>query len=73
MEHILPYLLVLACPVSMGAMMWFMMRDKHEPDGEIGELKRRIAELEEVAAAPGDGHESKEPVGTHGSPRPDSP
>jgi len=26
MSQVLPYLLVLACPISMGFMMWFMER-----------------------------------------------
>ncbi len=73
MEHILPDLLVLACPVSMGAMMWFMMRDKHAPQDDIGELKRRIQELETDRTTIGDEPRSKEPVATHGSPKPDSP
>ena len=57
----------------MGAMMWFMMRDKHEPDGEIGELKRRIQELETNKTTTDDEPGSKEPVAAHGSPKADSP
>ena len=31
MDHILPYLFFLACPVSMGVMMWMMMRSNKRP------------------------------------------
>ena len=42
MEHLLPYLAILACPISMGAMMYFMMRGNKEPkDGvQDPELER---------------------------------
>jgi hypothetical protein len=73
MGHILPYVLVLACPLSMGAMMWLMMRDKHRPDDDIGELKRRVQELERDRVTAEDAPASTEPVAIHGSPRADSP
>jgi hypothetical protein len=53
----LPYLLVLACPVGMGIMMWIMMRGKpsstapQQPDqqtrqqAEIALLRDEIAQL----------------------------
>ena len=47
MDHLLPYLLVLACPVSMGAMMWFMMRGNPDQAREKADLERRVRELEE--------------------------
>lgn len=46
MDHLLPYLLVLACPVSMGAMMWFMMRGNPDQAREKADLERRVRELE---------------------------
>ncbi len=50
MAQYLPYLLVLACPVSMGLMMWFMMRSpkgtqsaqQESPDVRISRLEREI-------------------------------
>ncbi len=50
MSQYLPYLLILACPVSMGLMMWFMMRSpkttpsaqQESPDARIGRLEREI-------------------------------
>jgi len=47
MDHLLPYLVVLACPVSMGAMMWFMMRTNPDQAREKADLERRVRELEE--------------------------
>ncbi len=53
MSQFLPYLLVLACPVSMGLMMWFMMRSpkgtpsaqQESPDVRITRLEREIEML----------------------------
>jgi len=53
MAQYLPYLLVLACPVSMGLMMWFMMRSpkgtqsaqQESPDLRITRLEREIERL----------------------------
>ena len=50
MSQFLPYLLVLACPVSMGLMMWFMMRSpkgtasaqQESPDVRLSRLEREI-------------------------------
>lgn len=48
MENLLPYLVVLACPASMGLMMWLMMRGQKNPDSETHtrELEERVRELE---------------------------
>ncbi len=45
MDHILPYLFLLACPVSMGVMMWMMMRKDHgQASPPVSDP--RVAELE---------------------------
>ena len=46
----LTYLLILVCPISMGAMMWLMMRgnrqaDKATLDPRIAELEAQVSEL----------------------------
>ncbi len=53
MDHLLPYLLFLACPISMGVMMWYMVRMQHSgsrgeskvPDARIARLEREIEAL----------------------------
>lgn len=56
MDGALLTLAVLACPVGMGAMMWFMMRGQHgktdaqprtnsQPNDEITELRTEIEQL----------------------------
>ena len=51
MDHILPYLFFLACPISMGLMMWMMMRKDHNPasapksDPRVAELESQVGEL----------------------------
>lgn len=50
MSQFVPYVFFLACPLTMGAMMWFMMRgagtgDKHEqsaPDARIAALEHEV-------------------------------
>jgi len=48
MSQLLPYLLFLLCPISMGAMMWMMMRGMGRPqplDPRIAELESQVADL----------------------------
>lgn len=63
MEQLLLVVAVLACPVGMGLMMWFMMRGRSEqpatPDQEQ-ELARLRAQIEALRPAP---------AGNGGSPR----
>jgi hypothetical protein len=50
-DHILPYLFFLACPISMGLMMWMMMRKDHnhasapKSDPRVAELESQVGEL----------------------------
>ena len=48
MSQLLPYVLILVCPVTMGAMMWLMMRGSgqgHQPDPRVAELESQLNEL----------------------------
>lgn len=48
MSQLLPYLLILVCPVTMGLMMWLMMPGMgkgKEPDPRVAELESQVNEL----------------------------
>ncbi len=51
MSQFLPYLLVLVCPLTMGVMMWVMMRGKgQQPDPRVAELERQLNDLRSPVA-----------------------
>ncbi len=48
MSQLLPYLLILVCPLTMGLMMWVMMRGMgqgKQPDPRVAELESQLNEL----------------------------
>lgn len=48
MSQLFPYLLILVCPITMGLMMWLMMKgmgqDK-QPDPRVAELESQLNDL----------------------------
>jgi len=59
MSQFLPYVLILACPVSMGLMMWFMMRSpKTTPSAQQESPNARITRLEREIELLRDAHGS---------------
>ncbi len=53
MTQLLPYLLLLVCPVTMGVMMWVMMRgmgQSQRPDPRVAELESQVSELRSAVA-----------------------
>ena len=53
MNQLFPYLLILVCPVSMGLMMWLMMRGMgpgKQTDPRVAELESQVNELRSAAA-----------------------
>lgn len=47
METLILTLVLLACPVGMGVMMWFMMRDKQAGSAHSGARSESVADLRE--------------------------
>ncbi len=47
MEALILTLVLLACPVGMGVMMWFMMRDKKTGSAHSGARSESVADLRE--------------------------
>ncbi len=48
MSQWLPYLLILVCPLTMGVMMWLMMRGTNQrgrPQARVAELESQVDEL----------------------------
>jgi len=48
MSQLLPYLLILVCPLTMGVIMWVMMRGMDhgkQNDPRVAELESQVAEL----------------------------
>ena len=50
MSQLLPYLLILVCPVTMGLMMWLMMRGMDRgparPDPRVADLESQVRDLQ---------------------------
>jgi hypothetical protein len=63
------YLAFLACPLSMGAMMWWMMRDGRRGTTAASDDARFVAlqrEIDELRQGRGDGREA-DLTSVHGS------
>jgi hypothetical protein len=53
LSQLFPYLLILVCPVSMGLMMWLMMRGMgqgKQTDPRVAELESQVNELRSAAS-----------------------
>ena len=56
MSQFLPYLLILVCPLTMGLMMWVMMRgmgQAKQPDPRVAELESQLNELRSAVSRAG--------------------
>lgn len=51
MEALLLGLVVLACSVGMGLLMWMMMRGSRGPESAVQELARLRAEVDQLRAS----------------------
>lgn len=61
MTEWLPTLALLACPVGMGLMMFFMMRGNKQPDPREQDVTRLRAEIDQLRAEMHDGRPAEEP------------
>jgi len=65
MTQFLPYLLFLLCPLTMGAMMWVMMRgmdSSKKPDPRVAELESQVNDLRSAIREPAAKAEDARPV-----------
>ena len=65
MSQLLPYLLILVCPLTMGVMMWVMMRGMDhgkQPDPRVAELEGQVAELRSAMSRAVHGDASPEEI-----------
>ena len=56
MSQLLPYLVLLVCPLTMGVMMWVMMKGMDrgkKPDPRVAELESQVNELRSAVGGKG--------------------
>jgi len=56
MSQLFPYLLILVCPVTMGLMMWLMMKgmgQAKQPDPRVAELESQLNDLRSAVGRTG--------------------
>ena len=56
MSQLFPYLLILICPITMGLMMWLMMKGMgqgKQPDPRVAELESQLNDLRSAVGRAG--------------------